>query len=75
MFEDAGAGKINIELNGEPREIPAGQTLPDLLAALELHPQAVLVEINGRALLRTEWPDVALADRDRLEVLRVVAGG
>jgi sulfur carrier protein len=66
---------VNIELNGERRAVPAGQALPDLLAALGLPPQAVLVEINGRALLRAEWPSVELADGDRLEILRVVAGG
>jgi sulfur carrier protein len=66
---------INVELNGERRAIPAGQSLPDLLAALGLPPQAALVEINGCALLRAEWPSVELADGDRLEILRVVAGG
>jgi sulfur carrier protein len=74
MFLDI-AGTIGIELNGERRAIAAGQTLPGLLATLGLPPQTVLVEINGRALLRAEWPDVALAEGDRLEILRVVAGG
>ena len=64
-----------IQLNGEAREVRAGQTLPELLAALDLPAQSVLVEHNGTALFRADWPGVRLADGDRLEIIRVVAGG
>ena len=68
-------GEISIELNGDRQAVPAGMTLPALLEHLGLPPQGVLVEHNGTALLRDEWPGVRLADGDRLEILRVVAGG
>ena len=71
----AGDGEISIELNGERRTVPAGLTLPGLLEHLGLPSRGVLVEHNGTALLRDEWPAVRLADGDRLEILRVVAGG
>ena len=70
-----GDGEISIELNGDRQAAPAGMTLPALLASLGLPPRGVLVEHNGTALLRDEWPNVRLADGDRLEILRVVAGG
>lgn len=66
---------ITVQLNGEPRTVPAGQPLPDLLTDLGLPPRAVLVEHNGVALFRGDWPAVRLGDGDRLEIIRVVAGG
>jgi sulfur carrier protein len=35
----------------------------------------VLVEHNGDALRREEWPGRSLAEGDRLEIIRIVAGG
>lgn len=66
---------VGIRLNGEERTVPDGQPLPEFLADLGLPPETLLVEHNGRALLRHEWPDVRLAARDQVEILRVVAGG
>lgn len=65
---------MNLFLNGQKREVEAG-TVTDLINELGLTPEAVLVERNGTALLRSEWPQTPLSDDDRLEVLRVAAGG
>ena len=67
--------EISIELNGGQQSVPAGMALSALLERLGLSPQGVLVEHNGIALLRDEWPGARLAAGDRLEILRVVAGG
>ena len=72
---DATPPSIQLLINGEPHTALAGQRLPDLLTSLGLPPQTALVEHNGRALLRDEWEQVSLAENDRLEILRVVAGG
>lgn len=69
------ASRIHVQINGDSHEVPAGQPLADLVTGLGLPPQAALVEHNGRALLRDEWPQVSLAEGDRLEILRVAAGG
>ena len=45
------------------------------IAALELPAQAVLVEHNGVALRRDEWPAHFLQENDRIEFIRIVAGG
>lgn len=68
------AEPIEILLNGEPRSVPPGRTLPDLLDELGMT-VGVLVEHNDRALLPKEWPDVKLAPGDRVEIIRIVAGG
>ncbi len=67
--------EISITVNGDRRTVPAGTILPALLDLLGLPARGVLVEYNGTALLRDEWPAVHLAAGDRLEILRVVAGG
>ncbi len=66
---------IQLTVNGEARAVPAGQSLEALLADLGLPAQAALVEHNGVALLRGEWLGVRLTTGDRLEIMRVVAGG
>ncbi|HEV3147676.1 MAG TPA: sulfur carrier protein ThiS [Chthoniobacterales bacterium] len=41
----------------------------------QLPPQTILIEHNGLALHRQEWPQRSLAEGDRIEFIRVVAGG
>jgi sulfur carrier protein len=65
---------MNIFLNGRKEEVET-ETVTDLVNALGLTPETILVEHNGTALLRSEWARTRLADDDQLEVLRVAAGG
>lgn len=65
---------IEIFLNGDPRPVAAGASLPALLDELGLK-VGVLIEYNDRALLPKEWADVKLATGDRVEIIRIVAGG
>jgi len=66
---------MKLILNGDPRDIPGVTTLPELVDSLGLPASALLVEHNGLALLRDEWKERPLADGDRLEFLRITAGG
>ncbi len=66
---------IRVQVNGEPRDVPVDHALTELISDLGLPPQAALVEHNGQALFRSDWARVRLRDGDRLEILRVVAGG
>jgi sulfur carrier protein len=70
-----GAPSIHVYLNGELHQVTLGKPLPEFIESLGLPAQTALVELNGRALLRSEWPATQLAEGDRLEILRVVAGG
>jgi sulfur carrier protein len=49
--------------------------MPQLLSSLGLRVGSVVVEHNGTALLRSEVQAAVLADGDRLELVRAVAGG
>ena len=65
---------MKLVLNGKEREVRATQ-VEELVAELDLPLAAALVEHNGSALLRSEWPKTNLRDGDRLEIIRMVAGG
>ena len=67
--------KIIVFLNGKPRQISDTTTLSGLIKELNLDPKMILVEHNGKALLRTEWAGVSPRHGDRMEFVRVVAGG
>lgn len=66
---------MKITVNGEAREIRKARNVAELLAELGLPPPALLVEHNGLALRREEWPARPLAEGDQLEFIRIVAGG
>ena len=66
---------VNLTINGEPRQIEGAGDVAELIVALGLPAPAMLVEHNGTALRREEWKGSALAEGDRLEIIRVVAGG
>ena len=42
---------------------------------MKLIPETLLIEHNGRALHRREWQRLAVQDGDKIELIRVVAGG
>jgi sulfur carrier protein len=66
---------MRVTVNGGDRELPEGTGLVALLEQLGLRPGSVVVEHNGDALVRSELDAVVLADGDRLELVRAVAGG
>jgi len=66
---------MTITLNGERREILQATNVAELIEELALPAPATLVEHNGLALRREEWPTRALTEGDRIELVRIVAGG
>ena len=66
---------MRIFLQGEPREIPDGQTVLALLESLGLDPGRVAVEVDGLILKKPEWPERALQPGAKLEVVHFVGGG
>ena len=66
---------VTISLNGETVDVREAKTIAELIDRYQLPPQSVLVEHNGLAVHRHEWPKRSLAEGDRVEFVRVVAGG
>jgi sulfur carrier protein len=66
---------MKLRINGDDRDIADFENIADLIGALGLPDRATLVEHNGLALRRDEWRERTLAEGDRLEIIRIVAGG
>jgi thiamine biosynthesis protein ThiS len=67
--------RLEIMVNGEPRQLPAPATLDDLLRELELDPRMVVVELNREIVRRPRLAGTALADGDSVELVHFVGGG
>ena len=65
---------MTVQVNGEPRSLPDGASVTDLLADLKLTPDKVAVELNRR-LLRTDRYGEPLKEEDVVEVVTFVGGG
>jgi thiamine biosynthesis protein ThiS len=66
---------MNLILNGEKRNIPSIGNVSELLDRLKLTAGSVLVEQNGKVVQRGQFASAYLAEGDKVEILRVVAGG
>jgi thiamine biosynthesis protein ThiS len=66
---------MTISLNGEIVDARKAKTIAELVDRYQLPPQSILVEHNGLAVHRHEWTERSLAEGDRIEFIRVVAGG
>jgi sulfur carrier protein len=66
---------MTISLNGERVDARAAKTIAQLIDRYQLPPQSILVEHNGLAVHRHEWAERSLAEGDRVELIRVAAGG
>lgn len=66
---------MQIQLNGEPFELPDAQSVADLLARLELGGRRVAVELNLDIVPRSQRASTALKDGDRVEIVHAIGGG
>lgn len=66
---------MRVWINGEPAEINDVKNVAELAARYNLPPKTVLIEHNATALHQREWEERPLAEGDRIEFVRVVAGG
>jgi sulfur carrier protein len=68
---------MNVIVNGEDREVPAGATVASVVQSLSVGPEArgVAVALDGEVVRRAEWPSAALSDGSRVEVLGAIGGG
>jgi len=65
----------NIIANGKPIEAKLPCSLEAFLVAQNLLPRSVVVEHNGEAVAPSEFAQRTLQAGDRLEIVKIVAGG
>jgi len=61
--------------NGAPVDLTDGATVDDLLVAIGLGGKWVVVERNREPVARADLATTVLAEGDRIELVRAVAGG
>ena len=66
---------MKVWVNGERAEINGLTTVAELAKHYGLPPNSVLIEHNATALHQREWSERKLSEGDRVEFVRVVAGG
>ena len=67
---------IDIEVNGETREVAASTTLQQLVAQLDLPPgQALALAVNRSVVPRQQWPERQVAASDKIDIVRAIGGG
>ena len=64
-----------ITANGQPVEASLPCTIEAFLLAQTLRPRSVVVEHNGEAVAPSEFAGRTLRAGDRLEIVKIVAGG
>ena len=62
-------------VNGTESGISLPCSLEEFLVSRGLLPRSVVVEMNGEAVAPSEFAGRALDSGDRLEIVRIVAGG
>jgi thiamine biosynthesis protein ThiS len=68
-------GNIQILVNGDKREVPAGLGVTGLLSHLGLPAERVAIERNLEILPRSQWISTAVQAGDRFEIVQLVGGG
>ena len=66
---------VQVTVNDEPRRLPAGATVSDLVATLGLGPRRVAVELNREIVTRATYASTVLHDGDTVEIIHFVGGG
>jgi thiamine biosynthesis protein ThiS len=66
---------MKVWINGEVAEVNGVANVAELARHYGLQPNAVLIEHNTTALYQREWSERQLVEGDRIEFVRVVAGG
>lgn len=66
--------RLQIRLNGQPRQVRPDATIHTLLDEMNLSPDKVAVEVNKR-LVRADDYARELAEGDEVEVVTFVGGG
>jgi thiamine biosynthesis protein ThiS len=65
---------MTLQVNGQPRDVPDGTTVRQLIEQHQLAPEKVAVELNRR-LIRTDRYDTPLKPGDEVEIVTFVGGG
>jgi sulfur carrier protein len=66
---------MQLYVNGDPRDLPAGATVASLVETLALGSGRIAVEVNEELVPRSTYAERVLAEGDRVEIVHAIGGG
>jgi thiamine biosynthesis protein ThiS len=66
---------MEITVNGLKTELEKQMDIASLLDLKKIHPQAVVIELNGKIINRNTELNTALQNGDTVEIVHFVGGG
>lgn len=66
---------INVQVNGEPRRVPARHSVAALLTWLEVPSERVAVELNKAIVRKRDWTTTRVEGEASIEIVEFVGGG
>ena len=66
---------VDIVLNGEPKSVPAGLSVWELLLDLGVDPEKVAVELNRAIVRQPHWREKKVEGGATVEIVQFVGGG
>jgi sulfur carrier protein len=66
---------IGVTVNGEPRQVPDGTTVSQLVADVSDLGSGVAAAVNGEVVPHSSWAATTLGAGDRVEIVTAVPGG
>jgi len=66
---------MNIQVNGEPKQVSSDCSITDLLLLLEITGRRVAVELNKEIVPKSLHPTTILQENDCVEVVHAIGGG
>ena len=67
--------RIEVAVNGEKRQIPAGLNVRQMLLHLKLDPQRVAVELNRTIVRKSKWDSTSVEAYANIEIVEFEGGG
>jgi sulfur carrier protein len=74
-MSEPGVHHVSVTVNGEPRVLTGSPTVAEVVAAEVASVRGVAVAVNAALVPRSTWASTAVADGDRIELLRAAQGG
>jgi sulfur carrier protein len=66
---------MQLYVNGDPRDLPAGATVASLVVMLALGEGRIAVEVNEELVPRSTYAGRVLNEGDRVEIVHAIGGG
>lgn len=75
VFRPCYNSRMEISINGEPRQVADGTTIRALLEQLDMARRTVAIEVNEEIVPRSEHAQHALNPGDAVEIVHAIGGG